>query len=102
MQQQPPQSVVVRPIRMHRQYPPPPQTFAIFEHILGGMILLLSVILLIYNSREMRSMSLYMILVVTLLFSLSVFVHGISQLFLEKEYGYFWPNQIIEPAKNLY
>lgn len=54
----------------------------VITHILGGLLFLMCAILLIVNARKMRSMSLYTILVIGLLFSLTLFVHGISQYFM--------------------
>jgi hypothetical protein len=86
------------PYRRMRHYQgPPPQTPSIAAHIIGAIFLFFSAILLLYNARRIGSMSLYMSLVVVLLFSIAIMVHGISHLFLEKEYGYYWP-LVREPA----
>jgi hypothetical protein len=51
---------------------------AIASHVIGAFFLVISIIVLIVNARKMRSMNIYMIFVVLLLFSLAITVHGIS------------------------
>jgi hypothetical protein len=51
---------------------------AVASHVIGAFFLLISIIVLIVNARKMRSMNIYMIFVVLLLFSLAITVHGIS------------------------
>lgn len=55
---------------------------AIASHVIGAFFLVISIIVLIVNARKMRSMNIYMIFVVLLLFSLAVTVHGISHYFI--------------------
>ena len=55
---------------------------AIASHVIGAFFLLISIIVLIVNARKMRSMNIYMIFVVLLLFSLAITVHGISHHFM--------------------
>ena len=64
---------------------------SILAHMLNGLFLLLSFIFVIIYFSKLQNLDAYRILVLILLFSLVVGVHGISHLGLEREYGFFAP-----------
>ena len=61
---------------------------SILAHVLNGLFLLLSFLFVIIYFSKLQGLDAYRIVVLTLLFSLVVGVHGISHLGLEREYGY--------------
>ena len=61
---------------------------SILAHVLNGFFLLLSFLFVIIYFSKLQGLDAYRIVVLTLLFSLVVGVHGISHLGLEREYGY--------------
>jgi hypothetical protein len=57
-------------------------------HIIGGSLVLVSLIMVLLNNNRMLALDIYRVLVLLLLFSLALSVHGLSHLGLEKAYGY--------------
>lgn len=56
-----------------------------YAHVLNGLLILLAVILLTKHHRLLRP---YEMIVVALLFSIGIGVHGLSHLGLETAYGF--------------
>ena len=67
-------------------YPP-----SILSHMLNGLFMLLSFLFVIIYFSKLQGLDAYRMLVLILLFSLVLGVHGISHLGLEREYGFFSP-----------
>jgi hypothetical protein len=61
---------------------------SILSHTAGGGLMVLSVLFAIYNFSKLRSLDTFKILLLLLMFSLVVSVHGLSHLGLESEYQY--------------
>ena len=61
---------------------------SILAHILSGGFMLVALVCLISCYPKLRKLDLYQGLVLTLLFSIAVGLHGVSHLGLEKEYNY--------------
>jgi len=61
---------------------------SIYAHIVGGSILVISIIFLALYTPKIMSKDPYEILVLILLFSIATSIHGISHLGLESIYGY--------------
>lgn len=61
---------------------------SVLAHIVGGGVLVIAVIFLFLNSSRIFAFDTYRILIVMLLFSMAIGVHGLSHLGLEKIYGY--------------
>lgn len=59
-----------------------------YAHAINGVFLLISFFLLYKNYSKIVRVDLYNLIMMTLLFSISVGVHGISHACLEKIYGY--------------
>ena len=60
---------------------------SLYAHVLNGLLLLFSFILLVqYNNR--KSESYYKNLIIYLLFSIAIGIHGLSHFGLEIVYGY--------------
>lgn len=59
-----------------------------YSHILNGLLLLIAVGLLIKNYSSVKKSEPYKVVVLTLLFSLAIGIHGLSHLGLEKIYNY--------------
>lgn len=60
---------------------------SILAHILSGAFMFISLFCLIYYS-QLRKLDPYRSVVLLLLFSIAIGVHGVSHLALEKQYGY--------------
>ena len=61
---------------------------SIIAHILNGLLLFTAVVYVLFNFQNAQSLDTYNVLIVILLFSIAMGVHGLSHLFLEKEYNY--------------
>jgi hypothetical protein len=61
---------------------------SILAHILSGAFMLIALACLITCFSQIRKLDTYRMLVLTLLFSIAVGVHGVSHLGLEKQYNY--------------
>lgn len=61
---------------------------SILAHTLSGAFMLVALACVVTCYAKLRKLGLYEGLVLTLLFSISVGLHGVSHLGLEKEYGY--------------
>ncbi len=59
-----------------------------YAHVLNGILLFIAMILLYTNYSKIIQLEPYKLLCLILLLSLSVGIHGLSHLGLEKEYGY--------------
>ena len=60
---------------------------SILAHILSGALMFLAIYLFFTN--RLRNLDSYRMLVLVLLFSITIGVHAISHLGLERAYGYF-------------
>ena len=61
---------------------------SIMAHMLNGLLLFTAVVYVLFNFQKTQSLDTYNTLVVILLFSISMGVHVLSHLVLEKEYNY--------------
>ena len=61
---------------------------SVYAHILNGFLLLLAIILLFRYIGKIRNLEPYKLIILTLFFSISIGIHGLSHLGLEKGYGY--------------
>ena len=59
-----------------------------YAHVLNALLLLFAVVLLYRNYSAIRNLEPYKLIVITLLFSIGVGMHGLSHLGLEKTYHY--------------
>ena len=59
-----------------------------YAHVLNGALLFIAIIILYINYSKFLQLEPYKLLCLTLLLSLSVGIHGLSHLGLEKGYGY--------------
>jgi hypothetical protein len=59
-----------------------------YAHILNALFVIIAFIILFKNYSKVSNLEPYKLIVIALLFSLSVGVHGLSHLGLEKGYGY--------------
>ena len=70
---------------------------SILAHIVGGAVLVFALIYLVFNNSRILALDSYRTLILILLFSVAVTVHGISHLGLEKIYSYSpWYNPLQE------
>jgi len=67
-----------------------------YAHIINGLLLLFSIIILYINYSKISKEEPYKIIILILLFSIAIGVHGLSHLGLEKEYN-FNPLKKINP-----
>lgn len=61
---------------------------SLYAHIVNAILLLTAVILLFANYSKIQKIEPYKKIILTLLFSLVIGVHGLSHLGLESIYGY--------------
>ena len=61
---------------------------SIMAHMLNGLLIFIAVIYVLFNLPKIQTLDTYNVLLVILLFSIAMGVHGLSHLFLEKEYNY--------------
>jgi hypothetical protein len=59
-----------------------------YAHVLNGVLLFIAMIMLYTNYSKIIQLEPYKLISITLLLSLTVGIHGLSHLGLEKEYGY--------------
>ena len=59
-----------------------------YAHILNGLLLFLACILIYTNYSKIINLDFYKLISIILLLSLSIGIHGLSHLGLEKGYGY--------------
>ena len=73
---------------------------SIITHTLNGLFLMLSFLFLLVYFSKLQNLDAYRMLVLILLFSIVLGVHGISHLGLEHEYGYSPYNILSLPNRN--
>jgi hypothetical protein len=61
---------------------------SLYAHIINGLFLLIAFIMLCKNYTKISSVEPYKLVVLTLIFSIAIGIHGISHLGLEKIYHY--------------
>jgi hypothetical protein len=59
-----------------------------YAHVINGILLLVAFILLLQNYRSINHIDKYKLIILVLLFSIAIGVHGLSHLGLEKTYRY--------------
>lgn len=73
---------------------------SLISHIFNGVLLFTGLIFIVLNFSKIRSFETYRILIILLIASIAIGVHGISHLLLEKTYGYN-PLDIYRQVPNL-
>ena len=61
---------------------------SVAAHAIHGILALLAIVFLLAFSSKLQSLDAYRVLVLILLFSVTIGIHGISHLGLERTYGY--------------
>jgi len=61
---------------------------SIAAHAIGGFFLLIAIVYTLIHSAKLQALDTYRILILILLFSIVVTVHGVSHVLLEKEYNF--------------
>ena len=61
---------------------------SVLAHILSGGFMLVALFCLVNCYSQLRKLDAYRSLVLVLLFSIAIGLHGVSHLGLEKQYGY--------------
>ena len=59
-----------------------------YTHIINGLLLLLAIIILFRNYSKISNLEPFKIIILILIFSMSIGIHGLSHLGLEKIYNY--------------
>jgi hypothetical protein len=59
-----------------------------YAHVLNGVLLFIAIIMLYTKYSKIIQLEPYKLICLTLLLSLTIGIHGLSHLGLEKEYGY--------------
>jgi uncharacterized membrane protein len=63
-------------------------TPSLYAHVINGILLLIAIIIFVLNFSKIIKLGPYKLIVLYLLFSVVIGIHGISHLGLEKGYGY--------------
>jgi hypothetical protein len=63
-------------------------TPSFYAHIINGLCLLFASVLLYKNYSQIKKIDPYRLIILTLIFSIGIGLHGLSHLFLEKIYNY--------------
>lgn len=63
-------------------------TPSLYAHIINGLFLLIAFLILYKNYSQIKKLEPYKLIILTLIFSISVGIHGLSHLGLENIYGY--------------
>jgi len=61
---------------------------SLYAHVFNGLLFLIAVILFYFNYSKIKKMDSYKIIMMILVFSIAIGVHGLSHLGLESVYGY--------------
>jgi len=61
---------------------------SVYAHIINGILLLIAVIILFKNYKKISYLEPYKIIMLLLIFSICIGVHGLSHLGLEKIYNF--------------
>ncbi len=59
-----------------------------YAHIINGLFLFIAIIFIFIRYNQLSSLDSYRLVIMLLLLSISVGIHGLSHLGLEKIYGY--------------
>jgi hypothetical protein len=59
-----------------------------YAHIISGIFMFIAIIIMIMNYSKIKSLDSYRFLILIMLLSISIGIHGISHLGLETIYGY--------------
>jgi len=59
-----------------------------YAHIMNGLLLLISIIILYKNYTKIKVLEPYKLLILALVFSIAIGIHGLSHLGLENNYHY--------------
>ena len=62
---------------------------SIFAHTFSGILIAFSLVLMILYYRQLERIDMYQIITLILLFSITIGIHSISHLVLEKNYNYY-------------
>ena len=63
-------------------------TPSFFAHVFNGLFLLLAILLLYNNYSKIKQLDFYKKIVLVLLFSIGIGIHGLSHIGLESNYNY--------------
>jgi hypothetical protein len=63
-------------------------TPSVYAHVINGLLLLIAFIISFRNYSQIRNLEPYKLIIIVLIFSIGVGVHGLSHLGLEKVYNY--------------
>jgi hypothetical protein len=61
---------------------------SIAAHAIGGFFLFIAIVYILIHSAKLQALDTYRILVLILLFSIVITLHGVSHVLLEKEYNF--------------
>ena len=63
-------------------------TPSFYAHIINGLLLFIAFVLVYKNYSQIKKIEPYKLITLTLIFSISIGIHGLSHLGLEKVYNY--------------
>ena len=61
---------------------------SLYAHVLNGLLFLVAIIYLYLNYSQVKKLSSYKVIIMMLIFSIAIGVHGLLHLGLESIYGY--------------
>lgn len=62
-----------------------------YAHILNGTLVFVIILMMIYNMSLLRRLDIYRVLILLLLTTVAIGIHGLSHMGLEIFYGYHYP-----------
>ena len=62
-----------------------------YAHILNGTLVFVIILMMIYNMSVLRRLDIYRVLILLLLTTVAIGIHGLSHMGLEIFYGYHYP-----------
>lgn len=74
---------------------------SIMAHMLNGIIFFIAIIFVIVFFPKLQTLDAYRIIVLVLLFSIVIGIHGISHVLLEKEYQFIPGNLWAIPKRSM-
>jgi hypothetical protein len=61
---------------------------SLMAHAIGGVLMFFSFVYMLTSFYKIKTLDIYRFLVLLILFSIGIMLHGVSHLLLEKEYTY--------------
>ena len=61
---------------------------SVMAHVIGGVLMFFSFVYMLASFYKINALDMYRFLILIILFSIGIMLHGVSHLLLEREYKY--------------